>query len=94
MPLPLSGMSTQESRGKEITVALRPFAGMCSTIMVSVLTLPPSSCVDSALSSCAFAPARLSLPSSRMFWSLPSGSFCPAASAGTASPWCTLAVKF
>ena len=86
-------MSTHESRGSETIVGRAPLAGMCSTIIVSVLTVPPSFWVLSALSSAGVAPARLSLPMSRMFWSAPSGSVCPAASAGTGEPWGTWAVK-
>ena len=71
-----------------------PSPGTCSTIIVSVLTLPPSLPVDSAFSSALLAPARLSLPISRMFWSLPSTSVAPEASGGTAAPCGTLLVKF
>ena len=40
--MPWPGMATQVSRGNEIAVAFLPLAGTCMTIIVSVLTLPPS----------------------------------------------------
>jgi hypothetical protein len=87
-------MLTHESRGNDTTVGFPPSAGTCSSIIMSVLTLPPSSCVESARSSAAVAPARLSLPSSRMSSSPPSMSRWPLPSTGTESPWRTPAVKF
>ena len=93
LPLPKPGIVTQESRGNDTIEAFEPLAGMCSTIMVSALTVVVSCPACRAVNSAGVAPARVSLPISRTFWSAPSGSFSPAVSAGTRSPCGTLAVK-
>ncbi len=70
--MPRPGIATYESRGNEITVAFLPLPGMCISIIVSVLALPPSSWVPRAASSPGVAPVRLSLPNNKMFSSDPS----------------------
>lgn len=64
LPPPISqdGMSTQESRGKDTTAAHFRFAGMCSTISVS------DCMVVRSLPYLAFAPSRLSEPTTMMFF--------------------------
>ena len=86
-------MATHASRGKEITDARSgpPGAGRCSSIIVSVFTVCVSCPLCMAACSARVAPARLSLPISRMFCAGPSRS--APVGAGTAAPCGTLPVK-
>jgi len=94
LPLPTPGMSTYESRGNEIIVALRPSAAMCSTIIVSVLVAPPSDWVlSSAICSGVALSGRWSSPTSRMFIARPSTSSFAGGALPMASTFVTLLAR-